>query len=109
MVVKLSSKIWINLAKELPLMCVKNFRNLLFNFNQTLLQFELLHVVPPMSTSNELKACSDLVNESGFVEVNKDTMQHVRFPNVFAIGDCSSSPNSKTAAAVGKYFLQIIQ
>lgn len=58
-----------------------------------------------MSTSNELKACTDLVNEAGFVEVNKDTMQHVRFPNVFAIGDCASSPNSKTAAAVGNISL----
>jgi NADPH-dependent 2,4-dienoyl-CoA reductase/sulfur reductase-like enzyme len=41
----------------------------------------------------------DLVNETGFVEVNKFTMQHMRYKNVFALGDCSSSPNSKTAAA----------
>ena len=67
----------------------------------------MLHVVPPMSTPNELKSCKDLVNEAGFVEVNKDTMQHVRFSNVFAIGDCASTLNPKTAAAVGNEFIEL--
>jgi eukaryotic sulfide quinone oxidoreductase len=60
----------------------------------------MLHVVPPMSTPDELRTNSgDLVNEAGFVNVNKFTLQHMKYPNVFALGDCSSSPNSKTAAA----------
>ena len=29
-------------------------------------------------------------------------MQHVRYPNVFSLGDVCSTPNSKTAAAVRK-------
>lgn len=62
----------------------------------------MLHVVPPMGTPNELAQCKELVNEAGFVDVDKCTMQHVRYSNVFAIGDCSASPNSKTAAAAGK-------
>ncbi|CRK92869.1 CLUMA_CG006281, isoform A [Clunio marinus] len=67
---------------------------------KTTIDFNLLHVVPPMSTPYELKNNSDnLVNEAGFVDVNQWTLQHVRYPNVFALGDCSSSPNSKTAAA----------
>ena len=37
---------------------------------------------------------------SGFVDVNKHTLQSKKFSNVFALGDCSNSPNSKTAAAV---------
>lgn len=61
----------------------------------------MLHVTPPMSTPDALKKCSDLVNEAGFVDVNKTTLQSVKFPNVFAVGDCSSTPNSKTAAAAG--------
>jgi sulfide:quinone oxidoreductase len=28
------------------------------------------------------------------------TMQHVRYPNVFSLGDAGSSPNSKTGAAI---------
>lgn len=62
-------------------------------------KYSMLHVVPPMSAPAELAKCSELVNETGFVDVNKNTMQHVRHKNVFAIGDSSGSPNSKTAAA----------
>jgi sulfide:quinone oxidoreductase len=36
------------------------------------------------------------------VEVDKFTLQHVRYPNVFSLGDCSSLPTSKTGAAVRK-------
>lgn len=68
---------------------------------RTTMDFDLLHAVPPMSTPSGLRQHSgDLVNELGFVDVHKHTMQSVRYPNVFAIGDCANSPNSKTAAAV---------
>jgi len=43
---------------------------------------------------------SPIADANGWVEVNKGTMQHTRFSNVFAIGDCSNVPTSKTAAAV---------
>ena len=49
-----------------------------------------------------LSASPGLVNEAGFVDVNKGTLQHTKYDNIFAIGDCSSLPTSKTAAAVGK-------
>lgn len=61
----------------------------------------MLNVTPPMCTPNDLRKCRELVNDAGFVDVNKDTMQSTKFDNVFAIGDCASSPNSKTCAAVG--------
>lgn len=52
-----------------------------------------------MGTPEALANCSKLVLDTGFVDVNKDTMQHNKYSNVFAIGDCSASPNSKTAAS----------
>lgn len=55
-----------------------------------------------MATPETLSGNKDITNEAGFVEVDKDTLQHVRFPNIFTIGDCSSTPNSKTAAAAGE-------
>jgi sulfide:quinone oxidoreductase len=42
------------------------------------------------------------VNAAGWIEVNQNTMQHVRHANVFGLGDVTSTPNSKTAAAVRK-------
>ncbi|HZO51396.1 MAG TPA: hypothetical protein VFB63_01700, partial [Bryobacteraceae bacterium] len=56
---------------------------------------------PPQSPPDEIKS-SPLVNAAGWVEVNQNSMQHVRYPNVFSLGDVSSTPNSKTAAAVRK-------
>lgn len=64
-------------------------------------QYTILHAVPPQEPPKVLSECKDLTNDAGFVNVHKDYLQHTKFPNVFAIGDCSSSPNSKTMAAIG--------
>ncbi|GFR73238.1 sulfide:quinone oxidoreductase, mitochondrial-like [Elysia marginata] len=62
-------------------------------------KYNFLHVTPPMSSPDVLKK-SPLVNEGGWVDLHKHTLQHVKFSNVFGLGDCTSLPNSKTAAAV---------
>jgi sulfide:quinone oxidoreductase len=63
------------------------------------LDFDLLHVVPPQSAPDFIKS-SPLADASGWVSVDKTTLRHTAFENVFALGDCTSTPNSKTAAAV---------
>ncbi|KAJ2780992.1 hypothetical protein H4R18_003142 [Coemansia javaensis] len=60
--------------------------------------YEFLHVTPPMRAPGFISR-SALANAAGFVDVNQHTLQHARFPNVYALGDCSSLPTSKTAAA----------
>ncbi|NWX29106.1 SQOR protein, partial [Notiomystis cincta] len=62
-------------------------------------QYEMLHVTPPMGPPAVL-INSPVSDESGWVDVNKETLQHKRYPNVFGIGDCTNLPTSKTAAAV---------
>ncbi|RUS88682.1 hypothetical protein EGW08_003577 [Elysia chlorotica] len=62
-------------------------------------EYNFLHVTPPMSSPDVLKK-SPLVNEGGWVDLNKHTLQHTKFSNVFGLGDCTSLPTSKTAAAV---------
>lgn len=62
--------------------------------------YSMLHLTPPMSAPDELRQCKKLVNEAGYLEVNNDTLQSTRYPNIFSIGDCNSAPTSKTAAAV---------
>ena len=71
------------------------------NGNAKTVPFELLHISPPQSPHEEIKK-SPLVNAAGWVEVNQTTMQHVRYSNVYSLGDVCSTPNSKTAAAVRK-------
>ncbi len=46
-------------------------------------------------------ANSPLVDKTGYVDVIKETLQHRKYSNVFAIGDCTNvPPTSKTAAAI---------
>jgi len=63
--------------------------------------YSLLHVTPPMGPLNVFKG-SPIADAVGWVPVNQATLQHIKpeFSNVFAIGDCSSLPTSKTAAAI---------
>lgn len=61
----------------------------------------MLHVTPPMSSPDVLKT-SPVADSAGWVDVDKETLQHKKYPNVFGIGDCTNLPTSKTAAAVGR-------
>lgn len=63
--------------------------------------YSMLHVTPPMSAPDFIKN-SPLAAASGWLDVNKFSLQHVRYSNVFGLGDASSLPTSKTGAAVRK-------
>lgn len=64
-------------------------------------QFDMLHVTPPQVAPDVIRQ-SPLADSAGWVDVYPDTLQHKTFANVFALGDCSNTPNAKTAAAVRK-------
>lgn len=68
---------------------------------QETMKYDMLHVVPPMSAPSFIQN-SPLSGPGGWVEVDKHSLQHVRFENVFALGDCSNLPTSKTGAAIRK-------
>ena len=70
----------------------------------TELPFTMMHATPPMSAPDWVKASplAGAEDPNGYVEIDKHTMQHVRYPEVFALGDAGSSPNSKTGAAIRK-------
>ena len=63
--------------------------------------FEMMHVTPPQSAPDFIKN-STLANKAGWVDVNKNTLQHNRFANIFSLGDASSLPTSRTGAAIRK-------
>ena len=68
------------------------------------IHFDMVHVVPPQSAPDWIKdsKLADAGNPAGYVEINKNTMVHPRYANVFSLGDAGSSPNSKTGAAIRK-------
>ncbi|TAL04053.1 MAG: NAD(P)/FAD-dependent oxidoreductase [Rhodospirillaceae bacterium] len=65
------------------------------------LPFDMLHVTPPQAPPAALKQ-SPLVNAAGFTDVHANSLQHVKYKNVFGLGDAAGTANSKTAAAVRK-------
>ena len=68
---------------------------------EIVIKYDMIHVTPPMSAP-DFVAGSELADDGGWVDVDKHTLQHTRFANVFGIGDASSLPTSKTGAAVRK-------
>ncbi|MFI1918115.1 FAD/NAD(P)-binding oxidoreductase [Nocardia sp. NPDC020380] len=66
--------------------------------------YDMLHVVAPQSAPDWLgsSSLSDPDDTAGWIDVDRYTLQHNRFPEVFALGDVSSTPNAKTGAAVRK-------
>jgi len=63
--------------------------------------FDFLHVTPPQGPFDVVKN-SKLGDNDGWVDVNKHTLQSTKYDNVWALGDCSNIPTSKTAAAVAE-------
>lgn len=68
---------------------------------QVTVPYDMIHVTPPMGPP-EFIAQSPLADEAGWVDVDRDTLQHTRYANVFGLGDSSSLPTSKTGAAIRK-------
>ena len=67
------------------------------------LPYDVLHVAPRQSAPDWVKSSPLSTGDAnGYVDVDKHTMQHVRYPNVFSLGDAGSTPNSKTGAAIRK-------
>jgi NADPH-dependent 2,4-dienoyl-CoA reductase/sulfur reductase-like enzyme len=61
--------------------------------------FDLLHVVPPQTAPKFIRE-SSLAAENGWLDVNINTLQHNKYPNIYGLGDVCNLPTAKTAAAV---------
>jgi sulfide:quinone oxidoreductase len=72
------------------------------------IDFDMMHVTPPQSAPDFIRN-SPLANEAGWVDVDKHTLQHVRYPNIFSLGDASSLPTSRTGAAIRKQAPVLVQ
>ncbi|PJE54238.1 bifunctional protein tyrosine phosphatase family protein/NAD(P)/FAD-dependent oxidoreductase [Marinomonas sp. BSi20584] len=64
-------------------------------------EFDMLHVCPPQTAPNFIRN-SPLVDAAGWVDVDKETLQHTSFKNIWSLGDVSNTPNAKTMAAARK-------
>jgi sulfide:quinone oxidoreductase len=68
------------------------------------LGYDFTNVIPPMRAPdvvlNSPLPWADKWVGQGWVEVDKHTLRHIRYPEVFAVGDIAGVPKGKTAASV---------
>ncbi len=76
------------------------------------LKYDLLHLVPTMSAHSFISETSLAFQEGeqkGWLAVDKFTLQHLTYPNVFGVGDVTGIPNAKTGAAVRKQYPIVVK
>ena len=69
--------------------------------DEIVMDYDMLHIAPPQTAPKFVKE-SSLVNAAGWLDVNINTLQHVRYPNIFGMGDVAALPTAKTGAAIRK-------
>ena len=69
--------------------------------------FDFLHITPPQKAPDEIGK-SAIGSAKGWVPVNKETLQHVKYSNIFAIGDIAAVPMGKTGGSVRKQYKVLV-
>lgn len=72
------------------------------------IHFDMLHLAPPQSAPDFIRN-SELANETGWLNIDKGTLQQVKYPNIFGVGDCTSLPTAKTGAAIRKQVPVVVE
>lgn len=71
------------------------------------MDFDLLHLAPPQTAPKFVKE-SVLANETGWLDVDINSLQHTKYKNIFGLGDVAAVPTAKTGAAIRKQMPVVI-
>lgn len=67
-------------------------------------EYDYIHVIPPQRAPEFVVqsglAWTDKWADQGWVECDMQTLRHLRYPEIFALGDVAGVPKGKTAASV---------
>ena len=70
----------------------------------TEMPYDYLHVIPPQRAPEMIRqsglSWADKWSDQGWVECDMKTLRHLRYPEIFALGDVAGVPKGKTAASV---------
>ena len=69
------------------------------------LDYDFINVIPPMRAPDVVRNSplpwqTGKWAEEGWMDVDRGTLRHIRYPNVFGVGDIAGVPKGKTAASV---------
>jgi sulfide:quinone oxidoreductase len=69
--------------------------------------YDFIHVTPPMKAP-DIVAFSKVGSSKGWVPVKKETLQHARYKNVWALGDVAAVPMGKTGGSARKQYKVVV-
>lgn len=66
----------------------------------TEMAYDYLHVIPPQRAPDVIRqsglSWGDKWTDQGWVEVDTQSLRHLRYPEIFALGDVAGVPKGKT-------------
>lgn len=71
-------------------------------------KFDFLHITPPQKAPDAVGK-SPLGSPASWVPVDKETLQHIAYANVFALGDCAAVPLGKTGGSARKQYQVVVE
>lgn len=69
--------------------------------------YDFIHVTPPMKAP-DVVGNSDVGSAKGWVPVTKETLQHVKYNNVWCLGDIAAVPMAKTGGSIRKQYAVLV-
>ncbi|QFR48213.1 NAD(P)/FAD-dependent oxidoreductase [Sulfurimonas lithotrophica] len=70
-------------------------------------KYDFMHITPPMKAP-DVVGNSAVGSAKGWVPVNKETLQHVKYPNVWSLGDVAAVPMGKTGGSARKQYKVVV-
>ena len=71
-------------------------------------KYDFIHITPPMKAPDAV-ANSKVGSKKGWVPVTKETLQHVKYDNVFCLGDVAAVPMGKTGGSARKQYSVVVE
>lgn len=96
----------INIIPDFYIERIDNDSKKLISYDEKEVEFDLLTIIPVNKGANFIGK-SGLGDDLNFVPVNKHTLQHETYKNIFAIGDAADLPTSK-AGSVAHFSADIL-
>ena len=96
----------IKLETEYSIMEVDNAKQVIRSYDDREIPYDLFITIPT-NMGSEVIGASGMGDELNFVPVNKNTMQSLKWQNVWLIGDASNAPASK-AGSVAHFMLDVV-
>ncbi len=69
--------------------------------------YDFMHVTPPMKAP-DVVAQSKVGSKKGWVPVTKETLRHVKYENVWCLGDVAAVPMGKTGGSIRKQYKVLV-